>query len=151
MLGTQLIAPAVRFAMRMGQKKRPPRYVALKIVSALLIGVAAVFALISLHGYLRLHFSAVAVNAIFSGGFAVLALGILLGVRIAQNRYRAPTLTEHMREEVSETGAQIMGLHRDMYRSILRNEKTWLLAAGVLGIMMGANARGKRRKSPPKS
>lgn len=147
MRGAQFIAPALRFALRMGQKQRPPRYIALKIVAAILIGVAAIFALIALHGYLHLHFSGIATNAIFAGGFAVIALGVLLGVRIAQNRYRAPSLGEHMRDEVSKTGAQIAGLHRDVYKNIARNEKTWLLAAAVIGIMMGANARGKRKKT----
>lgn len=149
MRGTQFIAPALRFALRMGQKKRPPRYIALKILAALLFSVALIFALIALHGYLRLHFSAVITNAFFAGGFALIALATLLGVRIAQNRYRAPSFSEHMRDEVSKTSTQIAGLQRDMYRSIVRNEKSWLLAAAVLGVMMGANARGKRKKTAP--
>lgn len=146
MRALQFIAPALRFAMRMGQKQRPPRYIALKIVAAILIGVAAIFALIALHGYLRLYFSGVVTHAIFAGGFAVLALAILLGVNIAQKRYRAPTIAAQLREDIDKTGTQLAGLQHDLYRNFRLNEKSWMLGAAVIGLMLGANLRGKRKK-----
>lgn len=146
MRATQFIAPALRFALRMGQKNRPPGYIGLKIAAAVLLGAAVIFALIALHGYLRTHFSAVATHALFAGGFAFLAVAILLGISIAQRRYRAPSVAERLRDDLQETHAQFSGLQRDMYRNFRRNEKTWLLSAAVLGLMLGANARGRRKK-----
>ncbi|MDO4777434.1 MAG: hypothetical protein Q4A06_08280 [Cardiobacteriaceae bacterium] len=144
----QLVGPAVKFALRVGQRNRAPKHIALKLVAAILLGVAVIFMLISLHQHLRLHFSPVLTNAFFAGGFAVLAVVILLGVYIAQKRYRAPSFSEQVQEQVGETRAQFAGMQRELYRSVLRNEKTWMLGAAVLGLMLGANTRGKRRKPP---
>ena len=151
MQGWQFIAPALRLALRMGQKNRPPRHLGLKIVAVILLGVAVIFALVALHGYLRLHFSAVLTNAIFAGGFALLALGILLGVHMAQRRYQPPTLAAQMREETRSVKAQFAGMQNDLQRSWHEHEKTWLLGAAVLGVLLGAQTRGKRRKPQNKS
>lgn len=147
----QLLGPAVKFALRVGQRNRAPKHIALKLVAAVLFGVAVIFMLIALHQYLRLHFSPELTNAFFAGGFAVLALAILLGVRIAQKRYRAPSFSEQVQEQVGETRAQFAGMQRDLYQSLLRNEKSWMLGAAIFGLMFGANLRGKRKKAASKS
>ncbi|MDO5090595.1 MAG: hypothetical protein Q4D61_03535 [Cardiobacteriaceae bacterium] len=143
----QLLGPAMKFALRVGQKSRAPRYIALKIVAAILFGVAAVFMLIALHQQLRLAFSPALTNAFFAGGFAVLALAIVLGVQIAQKRYRAPSLSEQMQEQISDTKSQFAGVQREVYRSLRHHEKSWMLGAAVLGLFFGARMRGKRK--PP--
>lgn len=133
-------------ALRMRQKNRPPSHLGLKIVAAILLGLAVIFALIALHGYLRLFLPGMAVNALFAGGFALLALGILAGVRIAQKRYQPPALGEKLRDDVDHAFvAPFVKLQDDIERNVQQHEKSWLLAAAVLGILLGARTRGKRR------
>lgn len=147
----QWLGPAVKLALHVGQKKQAPKQIGLKLMAAILLGVAVIFGLISLHGYLRLHFSAVLTNAFFAAGFAVLGLVILLAVRMAQKRYRAPSLTEQVQEQVGEARSQLAGAQRELARSLRKHEKSWLLGAAVLGLVFGASMRGKRTKPPSQS
>lgn len=129
------------------QKAKSPKYIALQAIAGLLFVLAGIFALIALHHYLSLSFDPVQVNGLFAGGFALLAIFIILMVVGLKRRRQAASAVAPLKRQVRdamENGVRVVENVKDYTHS---HTGTLLLAAAVVGIFMGSRARGKRRKN----
>lgn len=147
LLKSLIIKGLIAFGVKSGFNARTPKFILLKVIAGCLFLVAGIFALIALHQLLRTHYPAQMTNLFFAGGFAIVALGILLTVAIlrARHRQKSPLDTPLRALEELSDNAQVQAkqIAERAGGYVRHHSGSVLLGVAILGLILGRRSARK--------
>lgn len=129
-----IIKSLLQLGLKKGLKSKKPRASGLKIVAIILLFIATIFTLITIHQLLNFYLSPIHANLYFALGFAISSLIVLLIINIKKKQmvYPAKTPTE------ADTLSAIADPITEQVQAMLqRHTGKVLLGAIVLGLFLG--------------
>lgn len=162
----KIVVGLIPFAVEMGIKKsQEPKNILFRTIGYFLIIMSIIFGLVALHQYLNTIFSPLEVNLIFCVGFAFLALIIFMSIQIHHkiHKNKSTGLFNRTKEVLTNSNLSELSTNfKDSWQQNTRNIKQighhiktdmrqhsskYLLAAAVVGLILGARTRGKHKNS----
>lgn len=145
LLKTLLIKGLLQFGLKAGINAKTPKYIAWRLLAAMLIMLAAIFALIAGHGELSSRFGNIQANWFFAAGFAALSLCMLIAISIAKRQHtqqsplqqsldQVDQFAQHIKGQAQEAGAQVQ-------QTLRQHSGKALLGAAIIGIILGSRRR----------
>lgn len=144
---------ALPYAVKLGLQRKQPQYWVLTVLMVLLLAIALIFALMSLHQYLRIAalLPAYQVNGLFALGFVLLACVVFLVIAAKKRRHKQNALFNDISQTANNIKAnaqmhlknQANEMQYFAERSIEKNAGSALAAAVIVGLIMGVRAGRK--------
>lgn len=158
MLKKLLFSSLMKFGVELGLKSRTPKYIALNIFGMLLMALAVLFALITLHDFLSQTYTPLVANSLFALGFAGLGMLVLLIRAVLRKKAKqqsAPNrlaqgfekITDEAKDYLNPALSQAKSASNQVKGALSSGNATYLIGAVIVGLLLGNRSRAKNKSS----